>query len=200
MTRIRASQRAFVVNVDGLFAGYVNAIHSYRAALLAEVGLQAAFETVFPAYGMIGIRPVIIRWEHATDGALTFLETKNGKPWRIPLSPAIEAVPGALPRQHAHVFTNAVTMDRYTTNGARHVFTRAVERAGIRTGDVTLHTLRHTALNRMIEKGYDDYTVMALSGHSSTRMLARYTHPSEERKAEALGSFSLPRVTMRHKR
>ena len=35
----------------------------------------------------------------------------------------------------------------------------------------------------MIEKGYDDYTVMAISGHSSTRMLARYTHPSEERKS-----------------
>ena len=48
----------------------------------------------------------------------------------------------------------------------------------------------------MVEKGYDDYTVMAISGHSSTRMLARYTHPSEERKADALGSFSLPRVTM----
>ena len=32
---------------------------------------------------------------------------------------------------------------------------------------------------------------MAISGHSSTRMLARYTHPSEERKTEALGSFEL---------
>jgi hypothetical protein len=26
--------------------------------------------------------------------------------------------------------------------------------------------------------------------HSSTRMLVRYTHPTEERKAEPLGSFS----------
>ena len=42
----------------------------------------------------------------------------------------------------------------------------------------------------MIDKGYDEYTVMAISGHSSTRMLARYTHPSEERKTEALGSLT----------
>jgi hypothetical protein len=38
----------------------------------------------------------------------------------------------------------------------------------------------------MIASGYDDYTVMEISGHSSTRMLARYTHPREERKVAAL--------------
>ena len=43
----------------------------------------------------------------------------------------------------------------------------------------------------MIAGGFDDYTVMAVSGHSCTRMLARYTHPTEERKADALGSFRL---------
>ena len=76
----------------------------------------------------------------------------------------------------------------YTVNGAAHV-NRAVKRAGITTGDVTLHTLRHTALSRMIAGGYDDYTVMAISGHSSTRMLERYTHPTEERK---IGALNLP--------
>ena len=65
-------------------------------------------------------------------------------------------------------------------------FDRAVVRAGITTGDVTLHTLRHTALRGMIASGYDDYTVMEISGHSSTRMLARYTHPREERKVAVL--------------
>ena len=53
----------------------------------------------------------------------------------------------------------------YTVNGVAHVFGRARERAGITTGDVTLHTLRHTALSRMIAAGIDDYTVMAISGH-----------------------------------
>ena len=72
-------------------------------------------------------------------------------------------------------------------NGTRHVFDRAVVRAGIKPSeDVTLHTLRHTALSRMIAAGYDEYTVMEISGHSSTRMLGRYMHPTEERKIGAL--------------
>jgi integrase len=105
-----------------------------------------------------------LRWEHVTDEALTFMETKNGRARRIPLPAAAKAVLGALPHQHPYVFTNAVTEDRYTVNGAAHVFRRAVRRAGIRTGDVTLHTLRHAALSRMVAAGIDDYTVMAVSG------------------------------------
>jgi hypothetical protein len=39
-----------------------------------------------------------------------------------------------------------------------------------------------------------DFTVMEISGHSSTRMLARYTYPTEERKVAAL---TLPPVGTR---
>jgi integrase len=80
-------------------------------------------------------------------------------------------------------------------NGAAPVFRRAVERAGITGGDVTLHTLRHTALSRMVAAGIDDYTVMEISGHSSTRMLERHTHPTEARKIDALGTLSIARGT-----
>ena len=54
---------------------------------------------------------------------------------------------------------------------------------------MTVHTLRHTALSRMIERGLDDHTVMSVSGHSSTRMLERYRHPTFERKRAALETF-----------
>ena len=131
-------------------------------------------------------------WEHCQDGYVTFWETKNGKPRRIPISPAIQAVLDTLPTIHRWVFTNAVTADRYTVNGAAHVFNRAVGRAGLpNAAEITLHTLRHTAISRMIASGYDDYTVMEISGHSSTRMLARYTHPTEDRK---MGALDLPAV------
>jgi len=102
------------------------------------------------------------------------------------------AVLGSLPRIHPYVFTNVKTESRYTVNGVAHVFRRAVDRAGLSNpNEVTLHTLRHTALSRMIAAGCDDYTVMEIAGHSSTRMLARYTHPTEERK---IGALSLSRV------
>ena len=127
-----------------------------------------------------------LRWEDCEDDAVTFLETKNGTARRLPVSAAVQAVLNAQPRVHPWVFTNSRTMKPYTVNGVGAVFARAVERAGIVTDDVTLHTLRHTALSRMIATGFDDYTVMAISGHSSTRMLERYTHPTEERKIRAL--------------
>jgi integrase len=134
-----------------------------------------------------------LRWDQCEDGYLTFLETKNGKARRIPISPTIAAVLAAQPQMHAWVFTNARRKKPapYTVNGVAHVFARAVTRAGITTGDVTLHTLRHTALSRMIASGFDDHTVKAISGHSSTRMLERYTHPTEERK---IGALNLPAV------
>jgi integrase len=129
-----------------------------------------------------------LRWEDISDDALVFLETKNGKARRIPLSVPVRAVLDALPKIHPWVFTNTRGKKpaAFTVNGCAHVFRRAVIRAGILTGDVTLHTLRHTALSRMVAAGHDDYTVMALSGHSSTRMLARYAHPTDDRKLHAL--------------
>jgi integrase len=46
--------------------------------------------------------------------------------------------------------------------------------------------LRHTALSLMIASGIDDFTVMAISGHRSIRMLERYTHPTNVRKIDAI--------------
>jgi integrase len=87
---------------------------------------------------------------------------------------------------HSGVFTNPRTHEAYTVNGVAHVFRRALKRADITTGDVSLHTLRHTAISRMIAMGIDDFTVMAISSHRSVRMLERYTHPTTARKIDAL--------------
>jgi integrase len=125
-----------------------------------------------------------LRWEDCQDGYVTFLETKNGKVRRPPISPAIEAVLAAPPAYTRGSSRTAVPASR-SSRCARCSSGRCSGPA-ITTKDVTLHTLRHTALSRMIAAGYDDYTVMEISGHSSTRMLGRYTHPTEERKVGAL--------------
>ena len=130
-----------------------------------------------------------LRWEHCDDGFVTFLRTKSGKPRRFQISPVLRDVFDEQTPWTPWVFPNPRTRRPYTT--VMGSFRRALDRAEIRTGDVTLHTLRHTALSRMIESGIDDYTVMEISGHSSTRMLARYTHPTELRKQAALESFSV---------
>jgi integrase len=132
-----------------------------------------------------------LKWEDVTETELWLIETKNGRSRRLPRSPAIEAALRTCPRGRSPwLFTNKRTHQPYTVNGVAHVFKRALVRAGITTGDVTLHTLRHTALSRMIAAGIDDFTVMALSGHQSVRMLERYTHPTAARQVDALESFS----------
>jgi integrase len=134
-----------------------------------------------------------LKWADVTDTELWFMETKNGRARAIPVSEAIRAVLKQVPKPvkvSAWVFTNSRTREAYTVNGVAHVFKRAVKRANILTGDVTLHTLRHTALSRMIASGIDDFTVMAISGHRSVRMLERYTHPTNARKVDALESFT----------
>jgi hypothetical protein len=115
--------------------------------------------------------------------------------WRVVVEDSMtEYISGFLLPRLERWAPHRITRYRTTriTPQLAHVFNRAVERAGISNpGEVTLHTLRHTALSRMIAAGCDDYTVMEIAGHSSTRMLARYTHPTEERK---LGALSLSRV------
>ncbi len=133
-----------------------------------------------------------LTWADVSSTEITFLETKNGRSRRLPISPAMRAVLDACPKTDSPwVFTNARTKRGFTVNGMAHTFRRALERAGITTGDVSLHTLRHTALSRMIASGIDDHTVMALSGHQSVRMLERYTHPTAARKLDALETFEI---------
>lgn len=77
-----------------------------------------------------------LSWEDCQDGYLTFWTTKNGKVRRIPITAAIAALLASRPRIHPWVFTNAKTGKPYTT--IRKVFERALERANITSGDVTV--------------------------------------------------------------
>ena len=49
-----------------------------------------------------------------------------------------------------------------------------------------LYDCRHTFATRALESGTDLLTLSALLGHANLKMVSRYAHPSEERKAEAI--------------
>jgi integrase len=53
-----------------------------------------------------------------------------------------------------------------------------------------LHDLRHTAISRMCEAGVPDRIVMALAGHVSRAMLARYSHMSMDAMRDAVEKLS----------
>lgn len=68
----------------------------------------------------------------------------GGRQRRRPLTPPIVEVLKTLPRIHPWLFANPRTgkPDRSVAKNLE----RALARAGITTGDITFHTLRHTAL------------------------------------------------------
>lgn len=59
-------------------------------------------------------------------------------------------------------------------------YTQALDLFKAASGGATLHQLRHTRLTRLSEAGMSTPMLMAKSGHTSIRSLARYARPSTE--------------------
>ena len=99
-----------------------------------------------------------------------------------------------VPRKGSNVFISCRTgkpLQKILTG-----FKAAVRDAGL-SNDVVIHTLRRTAISRMMDANIDPRTIMEISGHSSLAMLERYTHPREQRKIEALEAINRSRAQPR---
>ena len=108
---------------------------------------------------------------------------KNGKMRAVPLNSTVRAALESLKAKATgeHVFVKR-SGARYTS--IRNGFNAACRLA--RLQGVTPHTLRHTFATRLIEDGVDLRTVQDLGGWSVMRMLERYGHVSQARKAAAV--------------
>lgn len=105
--------------------------------------------------------------------------TKNGDKFRdVPLSPKARAILANLPRSiDGRIFP-------VSSQVVRQAYIAAVKRAKIE--DLTFHDLRHEAISRLAEI-FALHEIMKITGHSSTRMLARYYHPRAEDLARKFG-------------
>jgi len=115
---------------------------------------------------------VAARWEHYDPDARVLLlpVTKSGKPRTIPLSRAAVEVLDHLGRGEAgSVFV-------LTAETLKKGWIQLTRQAGV--PDFHFHDLRHEAISRLVEKGFDIPQVMMFSGHTDHRMLLRYTHLS----------------------
>ncbi|MBI3098432.1 MAG: site-specific integrase [Planctomycetes bacterium] len=139
-----------------------------------------------------------------TRALLRVPETKNGKVRHVPLNGlalgALDSIPPHVGPNgpSAFVFVNFTTGEPYERTSVAHAFQRAAKLAGLETkgpARVTPHTLRHTAVSRLVAAGIPDRQGMALVGHATPEMFARYAHLAPEGfrdAAEALARASNP--------
>jgi site-specific recombinase XerD len=69
-------------------------------------------------------------------------------------------------------------------------FARAVVRAGLDPAKVTPHTMRHTAITRLVRAGVDLPTIQRISGHRTLTMVLRYTHVHGQHIDNAIAALS----------
>ncbi|UYW27503.1 site-specific integrase [Methylorubrum extorquens] len=122
-----------------------------------------------------------LRWEHINlDRRVAHLPlTKNGTSRDVPLSTrAVETLRSLRTGESTTVFTAA-------PNAVRLAWERLRRRVGLE--DLHLHDLRHEAVSRLFEKGFNVVEVASISGHRELRMLQRYTHLRAADLATRLG-------------
>jgi len=122
-----------------------------------------------------------LEWKHINlDTRVAHLPlTKNGESRDVPLStPAVETLKSLQAGKDGRVFAVA-------PNAVRLAWERLVRRAGL--ADLHLHDLRHEAVSRLFERGFNVVEVSSISGHKELRMLQRYTHLRAADLANRLG-------------
>lgn len=74
-------------------------------------------------------------------------------------------------------------------------FQRAVRNAGLAGEDgddpdrITIHTMRHEFVSKLVDAGWDYIRIMSVSGHLSAQMVKRYSHTDTSRYAVALDAL-----------
>lgn len=121
-------------------------------------------------------------------------ETKNGSARTVPLSyraaRVLRETIGHPVRPHD---TELLFFGEPGRDGIRRPYTiskvwsEAVRRAQI--ANLRFHDLRHEAVSRLVESGFSDQEVAAISGHKSMQMLRRYTHLRAEDLVARLDSI-----------
>ncbi len=97
--------------------------------------------------------------------------TKNGSSRWVPLTKkALMCLKSIKKRDEEKVFP-------LTDNAFRHAWNRLVRQTAIE--NLTFHDLRHEAISRMFEHGYNIPQVMAISGHKTVNQLFRYVQLKE---------------------
>ena len=136
-----------------------------------------------------------LRWADINDKTRAALIRQRKHPRRhlardewVPLLGDAWAIVQRQPRTDERVFP--ITLEKITD-----YFTAAAKKLGI--PDLRLHDLRHYASSKLQEAGFDEVERMAITGHKSVAMNARYTHPTPDHLHAKFDAAAKPKSTGR---
>lgn len=106
-------------------------------------------------------------------------ESKGHRPRHVPINVAVKAVLDAQrPVATDDGFSPYVFVSRlkrsFSVRWLSNAFAAAAKRANVE--GVSFHTLRHTAVSRMVAAGVPDRIIMKIVGHTTAAMVSRYAH------------------------
>lgn len=120
-------------------------------------------------------------------------KTKNDRPRRVPLSiRAVSALRSLIPASGISGLEDQTVLSIETGTGIIHAFRDAITEQEF--PDLRWHDLRHEGISRLFEPTYlRDHEIMAITGHLTAAMLARYTHLRADRLGARLPGGPLNR-------
>lgn len=122
-------------------------------------------------------------------------KTKNDRPRRVPLSRRAVAAFRSIwpPNFSAERIADQPVLSVETSRGVIHAFRDVITDKEF--PDLRWHDLRHEAVSRLFEfTDLRDHEIMAITGHLSPEMLARYTHLRADRLGARLRGGKLQRT------
>jgi integrase len=119
-------------------------------------------------------------WQHVRNGEFTARHQKTGALLTIPVHPELAAVLEATPGNHLTFLTTAAGAP-FTANGFGNLFREWVTEAGLPAG-LASHGLRKACCRRLAEAGCAANIIAAISGHTTLRMVEKYTKAADQKK------------------
>ncbi len=119
----------------------------------------------------------------------TFI-VKGGKPRAIPMSEWVSQFLKQRSQKEVFVFLSR-DGKRLDGNALSRRFKRHVRRSGLNDA-IHFHSLRHTGISLLINKGVPSNFVQQIAGHSSLRVTEVYTHYERKSLCDAMRAFDEP--------
>jgi integrase len=133
--------------------------------------------------------------QHVVDGRISWTQGKTKGRVSIPIHPALAATLETVPRDQM-TFLLTSQGKPFTDAGFSNWFVEMAREAGLPVG-CSPHGLRKAAARRLAEAGCSTNEIMAITGHSTLKEVARYTASASR---DAMADAAMLKLGMRSKR